>query len=92
MSNSVVFYEGIYLHVIPVRMIVRMIVTYLGYRVSEEGVLPLSDKVGFIKNASSPQNISELKSVFGLTNYYHNHLPYQKGKSEMTIGERKKYF
>ena len=33
-------------------------VKYLGYRVSEEGVLPFSEKVGFLKNASSRHNIS----------------------------------
>ena len=50
-------------------------VTYLGYRVNKDEICPLPKKVEFIKNASPPQNISELKSFLGLISYYHRHLP-----------------
>ena len=50
-------------------------VTYLGYPVNKDGICPLPEKVDFIKNASPPENVSELESFLGLINYYHCHLP-----------------
>ena len=48
--------------------------TYLRYRINEDGIFPLPEKVDFIKNANSPKN-AELESYLGLINYYHRHLP-----------------
>ena len=50
-------------------MFIQPEVTCLGYRVSEEGICLLLEKVDFIKNASPPQNVSQLKSFLGLSNY-----------------------
>ena len=45
-------------------------VTYLGHRVSKEGIQPMEDKVEAITNAPPPRNVSELKSYLGMINYY----------------------
>ena len=34
----------------------------LGYRVNEDGIFPLPEKVDYIKNADSPKTVTELKS------------------------------
>ena len=36
-------------------------VTYLGHKVSKEGIQPLDDKVDANTNAPAPKNVSELK-------------------------------
>ena len=50
-------------------------VTYLGHRVSKEGIQPMEDKVDAIANAPSTKNVSELKSYLGTINYYQKFLP-----------------
>ena len=50
-------------------------VTYLGHRVSKEGIQAMEDKVDAIANAPSPKNVSELKSYLGMINYYQKFLP-----------------
>ena len=50
-------------------------VTYLGHKVSKEGIQPLDDKVEAITNAPAPKNVSELKSYLGMINYYQIVLP-----------------
>ena len=49
-------------------------VTYLGFQINKDGVLPLSGKVEIIKNAQVPKKLTELKSFLGFINYYHRHL------------------
>ena len=49
-------------------------VTYLGFRINKDGVLPLPEKVEIIKNAQVPKNMTELKSFLDFINYYHRHL------------------
>ena len=49
-------------------------VTYLGFQINKDGVLPLSEKVEIIKNAQVPKKLTELKSFLGFINYYHRHL------------------
>ena len=48
--------------------------TYLGFRINKDGVLPLPEKVEIIKNVQVPKKVTELKSFLGLINYYHRHL------------------
>ena len=48
-------------------------VTYLGFRINKDGVLPLPEEAEIIKNAQVPKNLTELKSFFGFINYYHRH-------------------
>ena len=50
-------------------------VTYLGHKVSKEGIQPLDDKVEAITNAPVPKNVSELKSHLGMINHYQKFLP-----------------
>ena len=49
-------------------------VTYLIFRINKDGVLPLPKKVEIIKNVQVPKNVTKLKSVLDLINYYHRHL------------------
>ena len=51
-------------------------VTYLGHKVSKEGIQSLDDKVEAITNAPAPKSVSELKSYQGMINYYQKFLPY----------------
>ena len=50
-------------------------VEYLGYVISEEGLRPSSSKIKAIMDAPEPSSLSELKSFFGLVNYYAKFLP-----------------
>ncbi|XP_035806354.2 uncharacterized protein K02A2.6-like [Amphiprion ocellaris] len=50
-------------------------VTYLGHRISAQGLSPLEEKVRAIKEAPSPKNVAELRSFLGLVNYYGKFLP-----------------
>ena len=50
-------------------------VTYLGHKVSKEGIQPLQDKVDAITNAPAPTNVSELRSYLGMINYCQKFLP-----------------
>nr|XP_023665672.1 LOW QUALITY PROTEIN: uncharacterized protein K02A2.6-like [Paramormyrops kingsleyae] len=45
-------------------------VTYLGHKISAEGLCPVEEKVRAIKEAPSPKNITELRSFLGMVNYY----------------------
>ena len=42
----------------------------LGYKVSEQGVHPLEDKVAAIKNAPAPEDVEQLQSILGLLSFY----------------------
>ena len=48
---------------------------YLGHKISGEGVQPTDEKVRAIKEAPTPQNVSQLRSFLGLINYYAKFLP-----------------
>ena len=50
-------------------------VTYLGHKVSKEGIQPLDDKVEAITNAPAAKSVSELKSYLDMINYYQKFLP-----------------
>ena len=50
-------------------------VTYLGFRISKEGISPLPEKVDAIQNAPPPENITQLKAYLGMLNYYNRYLP-----------------
>ncbi|KAL3976952.1 Rab-interacting lysosomal protein [Sarotherodon galilaeus] len=50
-------------------------VTYLGHRISAQGLSPLEEKVRVVKEAPSPKNVAELRSFLGLVNYYGRFLP-----------------
>ncbi|XP_034549867.1 uncharacterized protein K02A2.6-like [Notolabrus celidotus] len=50
-------------------------VTYLGHKITAEGLCPLEDKVRAIKEAPSPKSVTELRSFLGMVNYYGKFLP-----------------
>ena len=45
-------------------------VTYLGHKISADGIHPLPEKVKAIREAPSPTCVSELKAYLGLLSYY----------------------
>ena len=55
-------------------------VSYLGHKIDAEGLHPLPDKLQAVKEAPTPQNVSELKSYLGLLTYYRKFLPYLSTK------------
>jgi len=50
-------------------------VTYLGHKITAEGLCPVEDKVRAIKEAPSPKSIHKLRSFLGMVNYYGKFLP-----------------
>ena len=50
-------------------------VEYLGHVIDQHGLHPTKEKVKAIREASEPQNVSELRSFLGISNYYAKFLP-----------------
>ena len=50
-------------------------IEYLGHIIDGQGLHPSPTKVEAVKRAPVPSNITELKSFWGLINYYHKFLP-----------------
>ena len=50
-------------------------IEYLGHVIDKDGIRPTTEKVRAIQEARTPQNFSELRSFFGIINYYHQFLP-----------------
>ena len=50
-------------------------VEYLGHKITAEGIQPTEEKVRAIKDAPAPKNVTQLRSFFGLINYYAKFLP-----------------
>ena len=48
---------------------------FLGHWIDQHGIRPLPQKMEAIMEASSPTNVTELKSYLGLLNYYGKFLP-----------------
>jgi hypothetical protein len=48
----------------------RKEVTYLGYKITDEGVKPDPQKVACVKDFPIPKNVKEVKSFLGLSGYY----------------------
>ena len=53
----------------------RSQIEYLGHVIDREGLHPTAEKVRAIQEARKPQNVSELRSFFGIINYYNRFLP-----------------
>ena len=45
-------------------------VDYLGHKIDAIGIHPLADRVESIRNAKVPENVTELRQLLGLINYY----------------------
>lgn len=50
-------------------------ITYLGHTIDKKGIHPTHDKVEAIMKASSPADLSQLRSFLGLVQYYSKFLP-----------------
>ena len=50
-------------------------IEYLGHIIDKDGLHPTEEKVRAIKEAPKPRNVSELRSFFGIINYYGRFLP-----------------
>ena len=49
--------------------------TYLGHMIDAEGLHPLSEKITAIQSAPAPKNITQLKSLMGMLQFYNRFLP-----------------
>ena len=49
-------------------------VDFLGHNVSSEGTRPLQSKLIKIMSQARPNNVTELRSFLGLTNYYRDYV------------------
>lgn len=50
-------------------------VTFLGYKVSAEGVRPLETKIQSIKDFPKPKTVKELRRFLGMLNFYRRFIP-----------------
>ena len=50
-------------------------ITFCGYTISAQGVLPMQSNVNAVLEAPEPKNVSEVKSFLGMLNYYQNYIP-----------------
>ncbi len=44
--------------------------SYLGFRLTEEGIKPGTDKLKAVKNAPPPSNVHEVRQFLGLCNFF----------------------
>jgi len=45
-------------------------VSYLGFRLTEQGIIPGTDKLKAVKNAPPPSNVQEVCQFLGLCNFF----------------------
>ena len=50
-------------------------ITFCGYTISREGILPMEGNVKAVLEAPELTNVSEVKSFLGMLNYYQNYMP-----------------
>lgn len=50
-------------------------VTYLGHRITSDGVKPDHEKVEAVKSFPRPTNATEVRAFLGLASYYHRFVP-----------------
>jgi hypothetical protein len=49
-------------------------VSYLGFRLTEQGIIPGTDKLRAVKNAPPPSNVQEVHQFLGLCNFFRGHV------------------
>jgi len=68
-------------------------VSFLGYQVSTQGILPTQEKIKAIMEIPRPSNIKELRSFLGMVNFYRRSLPkaaeVQRPLNELLRGAKK---
>lgn len=50
-------------------------ISYLGFRIDQEGIHPTQDKLDAISKAPVPQNVPQVQAYLGLLNFYRKFLP-----------------
>jgi len=50
-------------------------VTYLGFKISEDGLCPEDDKVSALREFPTPESVKDTRSFVGLLNYYRMFIP-----------------
>jgi predicted aspartyl protease len=50
-------------------------IEYLGHIISSDGIQPVTSKIDAIVHAPTPNNVQQLRSFLGLTNYYGKFIP-----------------
>jgi hypothetical protein len=48
--------------------------SYLGFRLSKEGIFPGSDKLKAVKEAQPPKNVKQIRQFLGLCNFFRGHI------------------
>ena len=51
-------------------------VSYLGFRLTPEGITPGKDKLKAVEKAKVPETREEIKSFVGLCNFFRTHVKY----------------
>ncbi|GBP35536.1 hypothetical protein EVAR_17397_1 [Eumeta japonica] len=68
-------------------------VTFLGYRISSKGTIPLPEKVEAIRTFPVPKTIRELRRFLGMINFYRRFIPnaahYQAPLNALLTGSAK---
>jgi hypothetical protein len=49
-------------------------VTYLGFRLTPQGIFPGTDKLAAVKNATPPTNVHQVRQFLGLANFFRTHI------------------
>ena len=49
-------------------------ITYLGFTINKDGILPNPEKIRHLLRADIPKNVTQHKSVLRMLKYYHRHL------------------
>ena len=49
-------------------------VSYLGFRLTEKGIIPGSDKLKAIRDVAPPSNVHDVQQFLGLCNFFRNHV------------------
>jgi hypothetical protein len=49
-------------------------VSYLGFRLMEQGILPVTDKLKSVRNTPPPANVHEVRQFLGLCNFFRCHV------------------
>ena len=49
-------------------------VSYLGYRLTPEGILPGADKLKSVRDAPVPTTVHQVRHIMGLCNFFRSHI------------------
>jgi hypothetical protein len=49
-------------------------VTYLGFRLAPQGILPGTDKLAAVRNATPPTNVHQVRQFLGLAIFFRTHI------------------